>query len=80
MSSRVGNSAGLDLKQSVSGVLITLTASPGPCAQLSGQVIIPFDFLGNALGLDPRVTSWLPNLPGGGLFGPPGNGGNLGKK
>ena len=57
-----------------------LTANPGPCAQLSGQVIIPFDFLGNALGLDPRITSWIPNLPNGGLFGPPGNGGNLGKK
>ena len=49
-------------------------------AQLSGQVIVPFDLFGNAVGLDPRVTSWLPNLPGGGLFGPPGNGGNLGKK
>ena len=66
--------------QNVSCFHNMLSASPGPCAQLSGQVIIPFDFLGNALGLDPRITSWLPNLPGGGLFGPPGNGGNLGKK
>ncbi|KAK9832048.1 hypothetical protein WJX81_001938 [Elliptochloris bilobata] len=47
---------------------------------LSGQVLVPFDPIGNALGLDPRDTSWVPNLPGGGLFGPAGNGGNLGKK
>lgn len=48
-------------------------------AQLTGNVLIPLDPLGNALGLDPRVTSWLPNLPDGGLFGPPGNGNNLGR-
>lgn len=50
------------------------------CAQLSGQFAVPFQPVTNAIGLDPRVTSWVPNLPDGGLFGGPGNGGNLGKK
>ena len=58
----------------------TLRSHGNVCAQLSGQFPIPFVPVTNAIGLDPRVTSWVPNLPDGGLFGGPGNGGNLGRK
>lgn len=60
--------------------LLHLPPHRNVCAQLSGQFAIPFQPVTNAIGLDPRVTSWVPNLPDGGLFGGPGNGGNLGRK
>ena len=38
-----------------------------------------FNPVGNLIGLDPRLTGVLPNGQNG-LFGPAGNGGNLGRR